>query len=92
VNPAEGEGEGLLVWQFSRPVLVANLIAWPIAFLVMSRWLAGFRYAIDLTHPLLLLGLFGGAGLLALAIAWATTAGHAWKVARANPGRALRCE
>jgi putative ABC transport system permease protein len=82
----------LLVWQFSRPVLIANLIAWPISFYVMSKWLAGFRYAIDLTSPPVLLGIFGGASLVALAIAWLTTAGHAFKVARANPGRALRVE
>jgi putative ABC transport system permease protein len=82
----------LLVWQFSRPVLVANLIAWPVSFYVMSRWLRGFQYRISLTDPVVLFGIFGGAALLALAIAWLTTAGHAYKVARANPGRALRVE
>jgi putative ABC transport system permease protein len=82
----------LLVWQFSRPVLVANLIAWPVAFYFMNRWLSGFRYAIDLTAPLVIVGLFGGAGLVALAIAWGTVAGHAASVARASPIRALRCE
>ena len=82
----------LLVWQFSKPVLVANLIAWPVSFYLMSRWLSGFRYAIDLTSPVYLLLLFGGAGLIALAIAWGTIAGHAYRVARASPGRALRCE
>ena len=82
----------LLVWQFSRPVIIANLIAWPVSFYIMSKWLAGFRYAIDLTDPRFLLGIFGGAALLALAIAWLTIAGHAYKVARANPGRALRVE
>lgn len=82
----------LLVWQFSRPVLLANLIAWPIAFLLMRRWLAGFRHSIDLANPLLFLALFGGAGLLALLIAWATTGGHAYRVARGRPGRALRYE
>lgn len=82
----------LLVWQFSRPVLIANLIAWPVSFYVMSRWLAGFKYKISLTSPAMLAGIFGGAALIALAIAWLTTAGHAFKVARANPGRALRVE
>lgn len=82
----------LLVWQFSRPVLVANLIAWPVSFYVMHRWLAGFQYRISLTDPRVLVGIFGGAAALALAIAWLTTAGHAYKVARANPGRALRVE
>jgi putative ABC transport system permease protein len=82
----------LLVWQFSRPVIVANLIAWPVSFWLMKKWLAGFKYAIELTDPRYLLGIFGGAALLALAIAWLTIAGHAYKVARANPGRALRVE
>ena len=58
----------------------------------MSRWLSGFRYAIDLASPRYLLPIFGGAALLALAVAWLTTAGHAYKVARANPGKALRVE
>jgi putative ABC transport system permease protein len=80
----------LLVGQFSRPVVLANLFAWPVSYLVMRRWLAGFRYAIDLSSPVLLIGMFGGAGVVALAIAWLTTAGHAYKVARANPGGALR--
>ena len=82
----------LLVWQFSRPVLVANLIAWPVSFWLMNKWLGGFKYAISLTDPRFLVGIFGGAALLAISIAWLTTAGHAYKVARANPGRALRVE
>jgi putative ABC transport system permease protein len=82
----------LLVWQFSRPVLLANLIAWPVAFYVMREWLAGFRYAIDLTSPPVLAGIFGGAATLALLIAWLTTAGHAYRVARGSPSGALRAE
>lgn len=82
----------LLVWQFSRPVLLANLIAWPIAFVLMHRWLGGFRHSISITNPLVFLPLFGGAGLIALLIAWATTAGHAYRVARGRPGKALRYE
>lgn len=82
----------LLVWQFSRPVLLANLIAWPIAFALMFRWLGGFRHSISITDPLTFALVFGGAGLVALFIAWATTAGHAYRVARGRPGRALRYE
>jgi len=78
---------GLLVWQFSRPVLLANIIAWPIAWVVMDGWLAGFVYRIDLSP-----WFFLGAGGLALLIAWATVSWHAWWVARANPVHALRCE
>ena len=51
----------------------------------------GFQYAISITDPRVL-AIFVGATLLAVAIAWFTTAGYAFRVARANPGRALRTE
>ena len=39
----------LLVWQFSRPVIIANIIAWPVAWWLMRDWLNGFdqRIALD---------------------------------------------
>ena len=78
---------GLLAWQFSKPVIIANLIAWPIAYIAMKKWLETFDARIDLgVMPFLL------AGLLALAIAIVTIASHAIKVARANPILALRYE
>ena len=77
----------LLVWQFGRLVLVANLIAWPIAWWAMRDWLNGFDLRIPL-DPLL----FVGAGALALAIAAATVMTHALKVARTHPIHALRYE
>jgi putative ABC transport system permease protein len=77
----------LLVWQFSQPVIVANLIAWPVAWWLMRDWLNGFDTRIGLNPALFL-----GAGLLAMAIAAATIMGHAIKVARANPVFALRYE
>ncbi|MEA3060552.1 MAG: putative transport system permease protein [Sphingomonadales bacterium] len=77
----------LLVWQFSKPVIVANLIAWPIAWWVMRGWLNGFDTRITLGPTPFLL-----AGGLALAIAVATVAGHAIRVARSNPIHALRYE
>ncbi len=77
----------LLAWQFSKPVLIANLIAWPIAWWAMAKWLNGYEVRIDLGPTPFVL-----AGMLALAIAIATIAGHAFKVARANPIHALRYE
>lgn len=77
----------LLLWQFSRPVLVANLIAWPVAWYYLRGFLDGYAYRIDL-NPLFFLSV----GLAALLIAWITIFGHALKVARANPIRALRHE
>jgi len=77
----------LLVWQFSRPVLIANMIAWPVAWWVMRDWLNKFDQRVGLGPTPFLL-----AGGLALGIAIATIASHAFRVARANPILALRYE
>jgi putative ABC transport system permease protein len=82
-----GDVLGLLLWQFSKPVLWANLIAWPVAGWAMQRWLDGFAY-----HVPLPLWLFPAAGLVALVIALATVSAHALRVARAKPVTALRYE
>jgi putative ABC transport system permease protein len=76
-----------LGWQFARPVLLANLIAWPLAYLFMRRWLEGFAYHVDLS-PFV----FVAASALALIIALATVSGHALLVARTRPVEALRYE
>ncbi len=77
----------LLVWQFSKPVLIANVIAWPLAYLAMRYWLTGFDDRIALT-PLP----FIAAGSIALLIAIVTVASHAIRIAAANPIHALRYE
>jgi putative ABC transport system permease protein len=77
----------LLTWQFSKPVVLANLIAWPVAWWAMRDWLNTYDTRIDLGPTPFLL-----AGLIALAIAVGTVAGHAIRVARANPIVALRYE
>jgi putative ABC transport system permease protein len=76
-----------LGWQFARPVLWANLIAWPCAYFFLRRWLERFAYHVDV-GPLTFLA----AGALALVIALATVAGHALLVASAKPVEALRYE
>jgi putative ABC transport system permease protein len=77
----------LLVWQFSRPVIIANIIAWPVAWWLMRDWLNGFDQRIPLTPVPFVL-----AAAIALGIAIATVVGHAVRVARANPIHALRYE
>jgi putative ABC transport system permease protein len=77
----------LLIGQFLRPVLIANLIAWPLAWLAMRNWLSGFDQRIGL-NPLY----FIAATLLTLLIAVGTVAGQAFAVARAEPAKALRHE
>jgi putative ABC transport system permease protein len=86
-----GAGTGDIVWmllrQFSLPVLIANVIAWPVAWYWLHDWLQGFAYRITLS-PLYFLG----AGAAAMVIAWATVFVHARRVANANPIHALRYE
>jgi putative ABC transport system permease protein len=86
-----GAGTHDIVWmllrQFSLPVVIANAIAWPVAWYWLHDWLSGFAYRIALS-PLY----FIGAGAIALMIAWATVFVHARRVANANPIHALRYE
>jgi putative ABC transport system permease protein len=64
---------------------VANIIAWPLAYFAMNRWLQNFAYRINI-------GTFILAALLALVIALLTVGYQAIKAARANPVEALRYE
>jgi putative ABC transport system permease protein len=75
----------LLLWQFAKPVLWANLIAWPIAFMAMRYWLQGFAY-----HITLELWPFAVAGALALIVALFTVGTHSILMAHARPVAALR--
>ncbi len=75
----------LLVGQFLRPVLMANLIAWPLAFVAMRAWLAGFDDRIALS-PLF----FIVASLIAIVIAVLTVLGQSLRASRAAPAWALR--
>ncbi len=77
----------LLLWQFTKPVLWANLIAWPVAFWAMDHWLKGFAYRVGLPP-----WLFLAASAAAVLIAWATVSAQAFSVARSKPATALRYE
>jgi len=77
----------LLVWQFSKPVVVASVLAWPIAWFFATDWLQNFNQRIDIS-----VFLFLGAAVLAILIAWVTVIGHAYRVAKTNPIKALRYE
>jgi putative ABC transport system permease protein len=77
----------LLIFDFIRWVALANILAWPIAFVVSRRWLEGFVYHTDISWiP------FVVAGGIALIIAVLTVLGHAVRAATANPVNALRYE
>ena len=72
---------------FFKWILLANLVAWPIAWYAMNKWLQNFAYRIDLTvWPFLL------SGLLALIIALLTVSWQAIRAATANPVESLKYE
>ncbi|HZZ33131.1 MAG TPA: FtsX-like permease family protein, partial [Phenylobacterium sp.] len=77
----------LLVGEFLRPVLWANLVAWPVAWLAMRWWLAGFDERISLNPAYFL-----APSLAAILVAVLTVAEQAFRVSRAEPSRALRYE
>jgi putative ABC transport system permease protein len=77
----------LLVWKFSTPVLWALAIALPGAYFASSLYLNFFADRID--SPILVLVI---AGAIAVMLAWGTVAGHAIRIARANPIAAVRYE
>ncbi len=72
---------------FVKLVLIANVIAWPVAWCAMNRWLQNFAYRIDIGW-----WVFALAGGLALLIAFATVSTQAIRAALANPVEALRYE
>jgi putative ABC transport system permease protein len=77
----------LLSKEFVVLVGVANLIAWPVAYYAMNRWLRDFAYRIELEPWVFALG-----GILALIVALLTVGVQAFKAATANPVDALRYE
>jgi putative ABC transport system permease protein len=72
---------------FVKWVAIAFVIATPIAYFVMNKWLENFAYKTSLSW-----WIFAMAGLLALGIALLTVSWQSWKAAKRNPVEALRYE
>jgi putative ABC transport system permease protein len=77
----------LLSREFTRWVLLANVIAWPAAYVAMNLWLKSFAYRISLG-----LLLFFAAGMVTFLVALFTVSFQAVKAARSDPVYALRYE
>jgi len=77
----------LLTKEFTKFVFLANIIAWPIAYYIMNKWLQNFAYRIDLSVWIFILS-----GLAALAVALITVGYQSIKAATANPVDSLRYE
>ena len=77
----------LLSKEFSKWVLIANLVAWPVAYFLMKSWLHNFAYRTNLAMNIFILS-----GLLAFGIALLTVSFQSIKAALANPIKSLRYE
>lgn len=77
----------LLSREFTWWVLAANLIAWPVAWYAMYKWLQNFAYRTGIDW-----WTFLAAGALALFIAWLTVSLQTLRSARANPVDSLKYE
>jgi putative ABC transport system permease protein len=77
----------LLNREFIKWVLIANIVAWPVAYYAMSKWLQGFAYRTNMG-----VWNFALAALAAFAIAVATVSFQSLKAATANPADSLRYE
>ena len=78
---------GFFSREFIQCVLLANLIAWPLAYYFMNEWLREFAYRINIG-----VGIFFISGLMALIIAMLAVGYQSIKAARANPVDSLRYE
>lgn len=77
----------LLSWQFVRLVVLANILAWPAAYIAVEGWLRNFPYRVKPQGFV-----FAAAGCLAVVIAFATVSAQAFRSSRINPAVTLRDE
>ncbi len=78
---------GMMLWDFSKPVIVANLIAWPAAWIAARAYLNLFVTRIELT-----IWPFLAALAVSLLIAWLAVGAHALRAASVKPALVLRAE
>jgi len=79
----------MLSKQFSKWVIIANIISWPIAFYFIDNWLGNFAYSLNILDKWYI---FIVSGLLALIIALLTVSYQAVKAAFTNPVEAIKYE
>jgi putative ABC transport system permease protein len=77
----------LLAKEFTKWVIVANAVAWPLAYWMMNEWLQGFAYRAKMG-----IGIFLISGGLALIVAWMTVGYQSVRAALTDPVDCLRYE
>ena len=91
IRKVSGASVNEIIFTISKPflrwVLIANVIAWPVAYLIMFKWLQNFAYRTAI-HP----WVFFLAGFVAIIISFVTVGLQAYSAAKANPIKSLRAE
>ena len=77
----------MLIRDFSKPVIIANLVAWPLGYFAAQQYLSVFMHRIPLTPAP-----FGLSLAMVLAVAWIAVGGHAVRAARISPADVLRVD
>lgn len=77
----------LLSKKFILWIIIANMIAWPVAYYFINKWLEDFAYRIDISIWMIILS-----GGIAVVVALATVSYQAVKAASANPVQSLKYE
>lgn len=77
----------LLSIDFTKWVVLANIIAWPVAWYLMKNWLNNFAYHTDINWYVFAIGF-----ILSISVALITTFFHTWKTANTNPAEVLKYE
>jgi putative ABC transport system permease protein len=75
----------MLLRSFSKPIVIANLIAWPLAFVAVQAYLRVFLHRIPVTLTPFVVSL-----AITIAIAWVAVIGQTWRAARVPPSQVLR--
>ena len=91
VRKSHGASSRSVIYRFVtiylRWVLLANLIAWPISWVLMKKWLENFAYQASIS-----IWIFGIAAIGSVIISILTISWHAWNVSNTNPVNSLRYE
>jgi putative ABC transport system permease protein len=77
----------LFTKEFTKWLIIANIIAWPVSYYLMNKWLDGFAYKMNVS-----IWIFLFAGLISLLIALLTVSYQSVKAATANPLKSLKYE
>jgi putative ABC transport system permease protein len=77
----------LLLNDFTKLILIAILIATPLAWWMMDQWLDNFTYKVGI-HPVI----FVGSGIILLTFSWITLSYFTLKTSRINPAKTLKNE